>query len=365
MKVLFVGQLNPVGWVSTTKMRMEAVRDLGHEVLPVDVLDYSRWGGRLMSRVLGRLNWGPPLWRLNRDIRLRARSFQPDLIWVEKGTWIQPRTLAQLHAETGCQRVHYTPDPALVFHQSRHFVASIPQYDLVVTTKSYELDLYRERGARNVLFQYPSFDHGVHRPENATGTEHCCYRADVVFVGTYAPGRERFLRPIAQLGVDLAIWGSEWRRTCHDRLLRRHLRGDGLGGRDYALALGCAKIGLGLLTPLVPDRSTTRSLEIPACGTFLLAERTDEHLDLFEEGKEAEYFSSEGELTEKIQHYLHHHGQRKRVATAGRKRCLRSGYSNLDRVREILERVLEIRPSVQPTASYPQSSISRWRSCGV
>lgn len=338
MKVLFVGQIHPRGWVSTTWGRMQAVNALGHETVPVDVCRLAQRGGRL-SRVFQRLRWGPPIWALNREIVQGAREHRPDLVWIDKGEWVTRRTLLAL---AGVPRVHYTPDPALVFHRSRLFRAALPCYDLVVTTKAYELELYRRLGARDVLFQYPSFEPAVHRPEKATDEERARYGCDVVFVGTYARGRERYLLPLAEAGIDLAIWGNGWDRGLREARLFPHLRGAGLSGRDYALALGCARIGLGLLSPLVPDRSTTRSLEIPACATLLLAERTEEHQALFEEGREAEFFASEEELLRKTRYYLEQDDERRRLAAAGRIRCLESRYSSTDRVREILDRAEDL-----------------------
>ena len=344
MKFLFIGQLNPSGWVSTTKMRMVKLQALGYQTVPVDSEDYIHWGGRLVGGVSRRLKWGPQFRRFNLDVLRAASEHRPDAVWIEKGVWIYPNTLRKLRRDFGCLSIHYTPDPAITFHRSRHFLASIPEYDLMVTTKRYELDLYHRHGVRKLLLQYPSFDTDIHRPERPSLEERRRYEADVVFVGTYTPGRERYLKTMAQLGIDLAIWGGRWEK-CRDSYLGRRVRGGSLGGRNYALALGCAKVGLGLLSPLVPDRSTTRSFEIPACGTFLLAERTEEHRALFEEGEEAEFFSSNAEFERKLRYYLKHDGARCRIADRGCQRCWDSGYDSATRVREIVLHAQEIMTS--------------------
>ncbi len=75
----------------------------------------------------------------------------------------------------------------------------------------------------------------------------------------------------------------------------------------------------------------------------MLAERTEEHLDLFEEGKEAEFFESDEELLDKTRYYLRNEEERRRIARAGYERCLKSGYSNHARVERMIEKIGELR----------------------
>jgi spore maturation protein CgeB len=108
----------------------------------------------------------------------------------------------------------------------------------------------------------------------------------------------------------------------------------------YTKAICATRINLGFLRRLNRDQQTDRSVEIPACGGFMLAERSDEHRRLFVEGIEAEFFSSPEELVEKTRFYLADETRRAAVAQAGRRRCLESDYTHLNRVRFMLADVL-------------------------
>src|SRR5207244_1070683 len=108
---------------------------------------------------------------------------------------------------------------------------------------------------------------------------------------------------------------------------------------DYARALTGSKIGLGFLRRVCPDQHTTRTFEIPACGSLLLADRTEEHQEFFEEGKEAEFFASTEELLEKVTFYRTNESAREQTAKAGYERCIRGGYAYVDRLRTALQAI--------------------------
>jgi len=76
---------------------------------------------------------------------------------------------------------------------------------------------------------------------------------------------------------------------------------------------------------------------VPACAGFTLATRTEEQNEFFEEGKEAEYFSTPEELKQKIDFYLKNDDLRKKIAEAGYKKLLSANYSYTDRAKRILE----------------------------
>jgi spore maturation protein CgeB len=338
-RILYVGQLFPG---ATALQRMQAFREIGCVVTPFDTMRYIDKLPPLRRLLAYRLEMGPAIAAFNRALVKAAIAAEFDWLWIDKGTWVRPRTLEEIRKRTAAKLVHYTPDAAIVLNRTRAFVDSIPVYDAHVTTKSYELDAYRARGARRILFQQQGYDHHLFRPLQLDTSDEARYAADVTLVAHYQPHYEQTLLRAATVTPNVALWGPDWiKPAARDPRLRNIVRGGPLYMHDYVKALNAAKICLGVLSKRNQDATTTRTFEIPACGAFLLAERTAEHRALYDEGSEAEFYGDLDEMCEKLRHYLKHDDQRCAVAAAGRARCLRDGHTYVDRVRHVFSAARE------------------------
>lgn len=334
MRIFYIGQL----WEGGTALeRMKTLNVLGHSIISFDTSPYLRETIRPLKSIAARFNVGPVLTRLNHALKQQAsRLHNVTHLWVDKGVWIYPETLQYLQSLTGATTIHYTPDPQFLFHRSRHFLRAVPLYDVLVTTKEWELDHYREAGAKRVLLTHQGYDLRCY-PRTPSQAIRGTYASDVCFIGHSERHYVQRLRHLARTDINLRIWGPTWPRCAKwRRWIHPYVSGGGLWGEEYLHAISSAKIGLGLLSKWIPETSTTRTFEIPAMGTFLLAERTALHQELFEEGKEAEFFASDDEMLDKARFYLKNNESRQRIASAGRTRCERSGYSTTDLLSKII-----------------------------
>lgn len=341
LTIVFVGPLY-VG--STTRQRMLAFDRMGHRIVPIDIVPGDlaarrlTLGWRVKRRLLGERDES----RANERLLELPASLAPDLVWIEKGLTIEPSTLATLRLRwPGARVVSFSPDDMFnPNNQSPQWLRALGLYDLHVTTKTFNVPELRAAGATDVFYFDKGYSPQVHRPHPVTPDLRRQFGGDVGFVGWPERERERSMRFLARNGVPVRIWGPwpRWKRA--NNLI---VEGRPLWDTEYAQALSSFRINLGFLRHVNRDRHTTRSIEIPACGGFLLAERTDEHLALFREGVEAEFFGSDGELLEKARWYLEHEEERARIAAAGLERCRSGGYDNEHRLTAVLRYALSAR----------------------
>ncbi len=342
MRVFLVGILWQGG---TCLQRYEALIDLGVIGFPFDIEYYFPSQYKGLHTIIRKLGWGPRVWKMNRDLVLKAKEFKPDLIWFDKALLVSPNTLRHLkRLEKTPLLIHYSPDDIMnPDNQSRYYLESIPLYDLHITTKTLNINELKELGAGEVYFMDNCYYPNLHRPVQVSAVDRKTYGEKIGFIGTYEADRAKSMLEIAKAGYQVRIWGGGWDNRDYIRHPNLRVENRVLRGEEYVRAICSIDINLCFLRKANRDKQTTRSAEIPACGGFMLAERTDEHLRLFKEGWEAEFFESDQESLGKIKYYLEHDDKRRLIAQKGHERCINSGYSNQERIKEMLRKIGNLR----------------------
>lgn len=342
MKIIYVG---PLWDGSTCKQRMQAFMALGHEVLLVNTQSdkIRKLNLSLIYKIIQRAIGPIDLAKANDQIIQKVMSAHSsiDVIWIDKGVTIKPRTLKKVkkHSQTTIL-VHYNPDDP--FGRLRHdgwgnFLACARFYDIHFVPRPQNIIEYKALGCENIYLFKRSYDPQTHHDFYVDCKDKKIYGGSVGFIGSYEKERALDILYLAENGIPVRIWGLYWHKAHFLKHPNIKIENKALYADNYSKAISSFDINLNFLRKDNRDFHNSRSVEIPACGGFMLAERSTDHLRLFEEGKEAEYFGNREELLEKIKYYLSEKNQRTTIAKAGHLRCINSGYNTIDRMRTLLE----------------------------
>jgi len=315
---------------------------MGHRIISVDTaLPFTRSQSRYLRGIFSRTRYMLDWKRVNRRMIKVVSKNTFDLVWVDKGLTVRPQTLQIIKTtQARIRLVSYSPDDMMNPHnQSGQYLESLSLYDWHVTTKSYNVKELKQIGAQQVLFLDNAFDPETHFPVMLTDKEKNHYGCDIGFIGGYEEDRVELMEHLARHGFEVVFRCSNW-KSKKDAVKGLKVISGYFGKSEYSKIISATRINLCFLRKINRDFQTTRSIEIPACGAFMLGERTHEHLRLFVEGKEAEFFSDHEELLFKVKYYLEHEDKRRQIAHNGRKRCLMSGYSNRDNLTFALQTIL-------------------------
>jgi spore maturation protein CgeB len=343
-RILSVGNFCLFGASNTCLHRAEAMRSLGAHVGCIDT--GSQWTSYRVRTARRLYGLGVPIplpdvTRANRNVVAAVTNETWDLLWLDKDLVLSPATFTIIKKlRPRCIIAGYSPDDMLNRHnQSMQFLRSLPYYDIFFTPKSFNVSELAELGCKKVVFIDKGYQDTFHFPRLLEASDVERLGGEVGFIGSYEYERAMMLRYLADNGVPVRIFGEGWHKfkpATNCRVEKKALYGE-----DYPKAISAFKIILCFLRKINRDLQTTRSIEIPACRGFMLAERTIEHMRLFQEGKEAEFFESREELLQKCRYYLEHEEQRQKIAEAGYKRCIDSGYSNKERMKSMLKQVFK------------------------
>lgn len=342
MKVLVAGNW----WSELHEATVEgALKALGHEVHRF-AWDSYFWKQGLFARAQNKFLFGPRLARLNRDLVAATRELAPDLVFVYRGTHVLAESIEAMRAAAPQAFIAgYNNDdpfgPGQPRWMWRHFLRALPHYDAALAYRHCNLDEFCAHGARRVYLLRSWFMSERNHPVTLSPAEREKFDCDVVFVGHYEEdGRLECLDQIVEAGFKLRLFGPDW--GWHPPLARsrslRHLKPVKLvWGEDYNRALCGAKVALCFLSRMNRDTYTRRCFEIPATGTLMLSEFSDDLASLFAPGVDADYFRDPAELIAKLRLYVNDDARRQAVAAAGLQRVWADGHDVVSRIRALLE----------------------------
>lgn len=338
MKILYLGTK-----AGTSEHRADALRRLGHEVLVIDAHQFVhkvrflslRWRYLGAVGLLGRVRAGVMA-------LLSGQTF--DLTWVDWGALIS-RELVQDLKKISSRVINLNVDDPFGNRDVNlwmQFRAAVPAYDLIVVVREENVEEAKARGAKRVLRIYRAADEVAHAHRELTSEERAKWSSDVLFVGTGFPERGPFLRDLIRLGVPLSIYGDRWSKLREWNEIKHCWKGPGLeDAYSYSTAILASRISLGLLSKGNRDLHTSRSLEIPSLAAVFCAERTSEHVNLYEEDVEAVFWSSAEECAEKCRALLADEAWRRSIATRGHERYLKNGWTNMKVAEMIIRAAFE------------------------
>jgi spore maturation protein CgeB len=278
---------------------------------------------RLWQTLAFRKNAGAAVTRINHFVLSELQDAELGLSWIDKAVFLHPRTVLDVRRRSR-RMAHYTPDTAFHQNRSRHFERTMAAFDLLITTKSFELDTYaRYVGKEKVLLTTQGYDADTHYPRRTSAER----KFVAAFAGLAEPDRMRCIEALIQREVPVRLAGRGW-----DSFVARHARnphlvfeGQELQGDAYAEFLSAAWVGLGLLSKRFPELHTTRTFEIPGCGAALATERTADTSRFFDED-EAIFFADYDSLAGTLAELFHSAPESlSAVAAKGRERIQRDG----------------------------------------
>lgn len=297
----------------------KALEELGHQV---KVFWYNKvffFSSQPKDKVALLLNSRLQNWRIKKLVV----SFNPEIFLLSSGVDVlTAKTMKFIHS-LGIKIALFSGVSPLRF-ATREEKKMLRFVDYCFVNDPSHTQQWLQLGAKKaVCLPISAIDPSFHRELRLTREEKERYRSDVCFVGSLSFDRQEKLIALVKLlprSVNLKIWGYLYPGTPLMLGLKPYYQGEAWE-EEAVKIFNATKIALNFLPEHMPIGGNIRTFEIPGCGAFQLASRTDP--GWFVNGKEIVLFSSLKDLKEKIVYYLEHEKERRKIARAGYQRTLK------------------------------------------
>ncbi len=287
---------------------------------------------------------GPVINKMNLDFFNFCLINEIDYVFLYRGTHIYKNTISKLKIKQPKIKIigYNNDDPFSANYPKwmwRHFINSLPQYDLVFAYRKKNIQDLLNAGAKKSHLLRSWFVPKYNYPLVLNSDDKLRYDCDIVFIGHYEnDGRLECIEKIVEAGYKVKLYGHGfgWDKALLNSSLKHLVPVLNVWGENYNKALNGAKIGLCFLSKINKDTYTRRCFEIPASKLMLLSEYSEDLTNLFISDFEAVYFRNQDELLQKIKFYLSNPHKIDFIANNGYIKVYNGKHDVLSRAKEII-----------------------------
>jgi spore maturation protein CgeB len=212
-----------------------------------------------------------------------------------------------------------------------------PYYDLHFVQRKVNIKELHKWGAQKVEICYRSFEPAFHRKKEEVAKNK---NFDAGFIGSYEEFREESIKYLIENNIKVQVIGDGWDKGKHFDIIKPFYGGPSVYGEKYIDIINSMKIALHFLRNANRDEQDSRTFEIPACGTPMIAEYSSVHGSLFNEN-EVLFFRNNEELLQKVLYFMANPQIAAEYAEAAARRCALSGYDHKNTIAAVLKKIEE------------------------
>lgn len=331
MKVLIIGANHSQAIENHFVSHLEKLAEIRFMNLHGEFLDF--YHKRFINKILFRIGLSNIIAKLNSRLINEVLDFKPDVLFVFKGMEILPSTLNKIKS-MGVILTNYNPD-----HPTQHYsrgsgnknvLRTIPYYDHhFCYSKNIQLELEKRFNANTSWLPFAY----VYSKKNESSE----VIKRICFIGNPDKIRSDLLNDLLKNNVPIQLFGYKWDDFIDSTYIEQGLCQilESTFNVEEAQKYG---VQLNIFRPHNEGSHNLRTFEMPAIGTIMLAPYSEEHINLFEEGKEAFFYKSFEELLKKCKYLLSLDDKAlKVIQNNAYQRSIQSGYGYEGRTRHIFD----------------------------
>lgn len=277
--------------------------------------------------------------KVNSDLIEFVLKNNPDAIFFYRSNEIIPETLKKIKLlKPKLKLIFFHNDNPFYGFKNKlkyfFFLRCLKFTDITYVYRPSNLKPARKYKAKNVRLLFPHYCSDIHLA-NSVNFENKIN--EVVFIGHYEKDRGFFINKFVESNIKVKIFGgAEWKSISKKFKWPNYVVNDPVYGDDYFKIISESKIALCFLSKKNNDVYTRRIFEIPAMGTVVLSNYTEETADFFVPDKEILLYRNVNEMLQKANYFLLNEEKLKKITLNAFNKVVSSNHSEKDRAFQII-----------------------------